>query len=150
MTRHTHDIDFAAAFTVGQAYYLFRRSIRYTHFGALIAAVTLIGLMFSTRFAESAFMIVGGYLIFWFAFKVPVLSLSRADNKVDISYGTYLYAWPIQNLIIWNDPSVNPWVLCPITLACAGLFGLASWTFIEKPSLELLRTRLTSRGDSLA
>jgi peptidoglycan/LPS O-acetylase OafA/YrhL len=144
-----HNVDFAAAFIVGQAYYVFRGSIRYTHFGAFIAAVTLIGLLFSTRLAESAFMIVGGYLIFWFAFKVPVLTLSRANNKVDISYGTYLYAWPIQNLIIWNDPSVNPWVLCLIALPSAGLFGLASWTFIEKPALALFRTRFTSGGHSL-
>jgi len=133
------NVRFAAAFAVGQAYYLFRARIRYTHLGALLALAGLVGMLFNARLAESAFMCLGGYLIFWFAFKFPVLAVSKADNKADISYGVYLYAWPIQNLIIWSNPSIMPWKLCLVTLAAASSLGLASWILIEKPSLALLR-----------
>jgi peptidoglycan/LPS O-acetylase OafA/YrhL len=89
------DVRFAAVFGVGAVYYLFRDKVRLTKVGAIIAATMLFFLLYSHHLAETSFMILGGYLIFWFAFKVRVLRISRFNNSVDISYGLYLYAWPI-------------------------------------------------------
>jgi len=137
-----HNIKFFAVFGVGALYYVFRDWIVYTWPNALIAGGVLITLMFNHFLAEAAFMIFGGYIIFWFSFKVPVLSASRLDNNDDISYGLYLYAWPIQNLIIWNDRNISPWLLCVISLLGAGILGYASWKMIEKPSLNLFKKRM--------
>mgnify|MGYP006914780188 FL=1 len=57
----------------------------------------------------------------------------------DYSYGTYIYAFPIQQLVAhWGvrDPFVNIAIALPITLICAVL----SWKFIEKPALDLRRS----------
>jgi len=132
---------FAAVFWVGAVYYLFGDRVRLTNVGALIAATILFVLLFIRHLAKTAFMILGGYLIFWVAFKVRVLRVSRFNNSVDISYGLYLYAWPIQSLIIWSNKTINPFVLCGLSLMSAGLLAYASWTLVEKPSRHFLRRR---------
>jgi peptidoglycan/LPS O-acetylase OafA/YrhL len=59
-----------------------------------------------------ALAVLAGYLIFWFALQSPVLPISRFTNKTDLSYGIYLYAWPIQSTIaFFSDRSINPWAL---------------------------------------
>jgi peptidoglycan/LPS O-acetylase OafA/YrhL len=135
------DVQFTACYGVGAVYYLFRDRVRLTSVGALIAATLLFVLLFSRDLGETAIMILGGYLIFWVAFKVRVLRISRIINSVDISYGLYLYAWPIQSLIIWNNRTINPFVLCGVTLMIAGLLAYVSWTLIEKPSTQFVRRR---------
>ncbi|MGP0061685.1 MAG: acyltransferase family protein [Beijerinckiaceae bacterium] len=134
-------IRFAAVFGVGAVYYVFRDKIRLTSFGAVIAATVLVVMLFNHYAAEATFAVLGGYLIFWFAFKVPVFRASRFDNNADISYGLYLYAWPIQSLIIWSDRAVNPWLLCCMSVIGAGILGYASWRLIEKPALHLILRR---------
>ncbi|MES2072232.1 MAG: acyltransferase [Pseudomonadota bacterium] len=129
-------VRFGALYGVGMLFYLFRDRIRLTNAGALIAAGLLIPLFFNHYAAEAVFSICGGYLIFWFAFQAPVLRLSHIVNRADISYGLYLYAWPLQNLIIWSNKSLNPWLLCCLTLTGAGLLAYASWILVEKPSLR--------------
>jgi peptidoglycan/LPS O-acetylase OafA/YrhL len=85
-----------------------------------------------------ALSIFGGYLIFWFALHCPVLPISRFTNKTDLSYGIYLYAWPIQSSIaFFTHRSINPWALSVITLPLAAAAASVSWTFIEKPALAL-------------
>ncbi|QBJ22801.1 acyltransferase (plasmid) [Haematobacter massiliensis] len=57
----------------------------------------------------------------------------------DYSYGTYIYAFPIQQVVAhWGvrDPFVNIAIALPITLVCAVL----SWKFVEKPALDLRRS----------
>jgi peptidoglycan/LPS O-acetylase OafA/YrhL len=133
--------EFSGAFGMGSIYYLFRNEIRLTGRGALAAAVVLVALLFSRALAGTAFTIFGGYIIVWFAFKSRIVSLSRFDNKADISYGLYLYAWPIQNLIVWNDRTINPWLLCCMSILGASLLGYASWTLVEKPMMRFARGR---------
>lgn len=54
----------------------------------------------------------------------------------DLSYGVYLFHWPIQQSIVHAVPSIRSWWLMvlislPLTAACAWL----SWNWIEKPIL---------------
>jgi len=58
--------------------------------------------------------------------------------RTDVSYGAYLYAFPVQQLVImWLGPSLPASVLLacavPITVAMAWL----SWHFVEAPALAL-------------
>lgn len=137
-----HDTTrFTSVFGVGALFYLFRDKVKLTHAGAAAAAGLLFATLFSRHLAEAGVALFGGYLVFWFAFRVPVLRISRFDNAVDVSYGLYLYAWPVQMLIIWNDPHITPWALTSLSLLVATILGYASWTFIEKPALAVRRGR---------
>ena len=63
-----------------------------------------------------------------------VLNFSRYTG--DISYGTYIYAYPVQQaLVVWLHPSGIIPLLIP-SLLLSWLAGLLSWHFIEKRFLK--------------
>lgn len=61
----------------------------------------------------------------------------------DISYGTYLYGWPVQKLIVHHIPTIMPmplfWLSLMLSLAC----GCFSWFLVERPMLRHGRRRST-------
>jgi peptidoglycan/LPS O-acetylase OafA/YrhL len=90
-----------------------------------------------------------GYLIFWFAFLPHTERLNQINNKTDISYGTYLYAWPIQELAIRFIPDVSPLVVLLITLVVATSLASLSWLYVEEPcSAFNIRRRQRSLGST--
>jgi peptidoglycan/LPS O-acetylase OafA/YrhL len=132
-------------FLAGTLYLLFQRNIIYNHALAAAAAVLLIICLFFQPLVAFALAVFGGYLIFWFALHCPVLPISRFTNKTDLSYGIYLYAWPIQSMIaFFTDRTINPWALSAVTLALASAVAWVSWTFIEKPALALAHRKSTT------
>ena len=70
--------------------------ITYNWFLAAGAAVTLALCIYNSVFPEAAIAVFGGYLIFWSALHVKSSFLASINNQNDISYGVYLYAWPLQ------------------------------------------------------
>lgn len=75
----------------------------------------------------------------------------RLPLSHDVSYGMYIYAFPIQQLGMFLFPSMFWWqnvlFATPLTVLCA----LASWKLVEKPSLSLaqdLRQRLKARSEA--
>jgi peptidoglycan/LPS O-acetylase OafA/YrhL len=132
------DIRFVAAYLVGSLFYLLGAGLKLTGKGALLALGLLLATLFHAQVAETSVMIFGGYLLFWFALRAPVLRMGPL-MKVDISYGVYLYAWPIQGLLIRNRPDINPWLLCAVSVVIAGCAGYLSWVFVEKPALACVK-----------
>jgi peptidoglycan/LPS O-acetylase OafA/YrhL len=128
---------FSFAFLIGGAFYLFRDRISYTGRAAVLALILLIPLMFFPLAAETALVTLGGYVLFYFAFKFKSARLNRVGSKVDLSYGIYLYAWPIQNLLIWHYRHISPWILFALSATMAGVCAYASWIFVESPALSL-------------
>ena len=133
-----------AVYGVGALYYLYRDVIRFTTRGAVIASIALMPALFTTALSEAALAIAGGYILFWFAFKVRPTRLSRFTDHTDLSYGIYLYAWPIQSLLLYHDRSINLWLLGAVTTALATLAGYSSWTVVERPLLRFARDKLAA------
>lgn len=70
-----------------------------------------------------------------------VVLRSRFAQKRDLSYGMYIYGWPIQQLLLIAGFGV--WGITAnaiATLALSFVFAFLSWTVIEKPALSLKRT----------
>ena len=124
-------------YLVGVAFYLYRNSIRLCHWGAILSLIAIsIACVIPCGFAL-LFAVSGAYLLMYFAFWQR-LSLHRLTSFGDLSYGTYLFAMPIQQLIIQHlGLRQSPWKLfvlaTPIVLAVAAM----SWFWIEKPALRL-------------
>ncbi|MFM9937198.1 MAG: acyltransferase family protein [Novosphingobium sp.] len=64
----------------------------------------------------------------------------------DISYGVYIYSWPLQQLTVFLAATRFGVALSPVALflICVGpliLIALASWSWIEKPALALAAPR---------
>ena len=130
-------LRFLGIFGCGGLFYLYRDRIHYDGRRAALAACGLILALFSPLLAEAAFAMLGGYGVFWFAFNVASRRLAAIGQKTDISYGLYLYAWPVQNLLIWLSPGISPWMVAIETTAIAGILAFGSWHAIEKPFMAM-------------
>ena len=124
----------ATHFLIGGCFFLFRQNIPLHGFGAIIAAVLLIASMFSWRASEPAIAVAGGYLLFFLA-ACQNNFVAQFNRLPDISYGLYLYAWPIQKLLILHQADISPFSLFMQSAAAALIAGAASWFFVEKPAL---------------
>lgn len=72
---------------------------------------------------------------------------SRVNYPNDYSYGTYIYAFPItQVLAIINlDHPMPGWVFCTLAVLCTAPVAWLSWHYLEKPAMSL--KRLTAGRD---
>jgi peptidoglycan/LPS O-acetylase OafA/YrhL len=118
-------------YLAGTVYYFYRDSVPLTNVGAVLALLGLVaGALFPPGLTP-ALPILGSYLIFWFAFH-PRISLSKAAKYGDFSYGVYLYAFPIQQLLVSAVPGLRPLSLFAISTPLSVLSGVLSWHLVEK------------------
>jgi peptidoglycan/LPS O-acetylase OafA/YrhL len=78
------------------------------------------------------FPVAGAYLVLALAFH-PMIRLHNWSRYGDFSYGTYLYAFPVQQLIMRSiGHPTSPWKLfllaAPLTILCAAV----SWHLVER------------------
>ncbi len=95
-----------------------------------------------SRSADYVFHLVLPYFVLYAALARPMTE--RWMKRIgDLSYGTFLFAFPVQQSIVaLLNPGLSAVRLTllaiPATLACAAL----SWRFIERPALNLKRALL--------
>jgi peptidoglycan/LPS O-acetylase OafA/YrhL len=64
--------------------------------------------------------------------------LHRIGARRDLSYGLYVYAWPVQVLLVLAGAAAWPVLLYgAASLGIALLLAWASWTWVEAPALRL-------------
>jgi len=96
------------------------------------------------------FPIFGSYLVIYLAF-APWLKPLPAAHFGDLSYGLYIYGWPIEQSIAWlNGSAMSWWALFAIALPVSALFAFLSWHLIEKRALRLKPRATTPAGAKLA
>jgi peptidoglycan/LPS O-acetylase OafA/YrhL len=124
------------SFLTGVTIWIWRDKIP---FSKSIACGCLIVLLVTSQFSPwllVVFPIMGSYCVSWLAYG-PKLLLSSWADKMDISYGTYLYAFPIQQVLAMNASLRHPWIIfilaTPATLSVAWL----SWNLVEKRFLAM-------------
>ena len=130
-----------ACFCAGGCFYLFRDELSYRRPWLAAAAAVLWLCLHNGPCASLALPTVGAYLLFWFAF-ADLRVLNSFKSQADVSYGVYLYGWPVQSLLIWYFLDVSPWEVSAATFViCLGI-GWLSWHAVESPFL-----RMKSRHD---
>ena len=111
----------------------------------LVAAMALASVAaWWTPLFHVVFVTALSYAVFWLGC-APAPRIARYNRLGDYSYGMYIYAFPIQQLIAWHgvtDPLWNMALAAPAALACA----VASWTLIEAPALRLKRPARRAAG----
>lgn len=130
--------NLALYFAAGSCFYVYRGRVRFTPLFAVAAALILCVGMFSYRAHQLIFSLTGSYLLFYFAY-AKISLLANFGRLPDVSYGLYLYGWPIQKLIIWWFPEISPWALFPVSGLAAIIAGWASWHLIEKRLIKSKR-----------
>ena len=137
-----HLIDFGIYFVLGMLFYVYQDKIPLHWWGALLAFGAWMGMY---PIAEAGYIPLVTitwvryfsitYLVMYFSFlKGP---LNQFGKNGDLSYGIYIYAFPIQQTIVhFFGKEMPPYQ--QILLAFAFILPLAwfSWHFVEKPVLK--------------
>lgn len=127
-----------AVYLVGCCFYLFRHRIAFRPmFAIILTLVMVICFVFAPARAELALVLCGGYLMFYLG-QMHLPWLSGMKRFPDISYGIYLYGWPVESLWIWFQRG-SPWIAFFGSTVICFCVGWLSWHFIERPALTLKR-----------
>ena len=118
-------------FFAGVTFYLLRERIPHSTSLALISFFLFcISLMSTSTFILFAPILLT-YLILWVAYH-PKLKFNNFAINGDFSYGIYLYAFPIQQLLIYNKITLTPLENIFVALPLTVLAGFLSWHLVEK------------------
>ena len=133
---------FITYFLSGALFFLFRDRIPHSPW-LLAAAALLVGLTLGDLPLAGLFFVVlptaGFYALFYLAF-LPLGGLHAWARRGDFSYGIYLYAYPIQRLLIleqFRGYHLSPLILFLAAWVLACLAAVLSWRLIERPALRL-------------
>jgi peptidoglycan/LPS O-acetylase OafA/YrhL len=93
-----------------------------------------------------AFVVGTPLLALWLVLPVSVVLAGQAGTPVlrragrfgDLSYGLYIYAFPVQQTLIWQLKDQLSWgALLALTIATTTVLAFASWHLVEKRALRL-------------
>ncbi len=93
----------------------------------------------------AAFAAARPFLGMWFLLPITVIAFGTASLPCvrgagrfgDLSYGLYIYAFPVQQTLIWLYGSKLPWMaVFALVLATTAMFAAASWHLVEKRALR--------------
>jgi peptidoglycan/LPS O-acetylase OafA/YrhL len=122
-------------FLVGSLFYLFKKNIVWNwKIASLVSAVLVVGMVTKLFPVVAPFCIT--YLLLFLASVLPFKSISKKYG--DLSYGVYIYSWPIQ--LVLNTFDYNQkvgFVVYFLTSAVLSLgAGYLSWNLVEKRFLQ--------------
>ncbi|QRM27830.1 acyltransferase [Microvirga sp. VF16] len=130
-------------FAFGGALYIWRDHARLS--GLLVLMLFLATWLSSGTFLYKTMLFVGSaYGILWLALS-PLVTRFAYEPTADLSYGTYLYGWPIQQSLHVLWPKAAASVLLMPSLTITLLVAALSWYLFEKPALGLKARTLGRR-----
>lgn len=131
-------VRFGFCFMLGVAAYQYRRKIRLNG-PAAIAALALAVPLGLTVIGPVAWIVAAGYGALVLA-GLDVRGLTRVTRRYDISFGVYLYAWPVQQVLLLNHWSIDALGVGEhllLSLLLVAPVALMSWLVVERPVLRL-------------
>ena len=134
----------AMAFLLGMLLYMNRERIVLSRVAAVVIVLVSIG-FWSAGLVRMLYLPALAYVAFVVALH-PALYVNTALNRsVDLSYGVYLYAFPVQQFVMWMGWAASVASLAVISLVLVIPLACVSWFLIERPALRW-KDRLASRS----
>lgn len=122
------------AFMVGMLFQINRARMRWTATWVIVLCVIAALKAHRPVLGQFMIMIAVSYTTLWFALTAPI-KLYRADAWGDPSYGLYIYAFPVQQSLVFAVPNMSPGKLAILSALITLAIAYASWWSIEKPAL---------------
>jgi peptidoglycan/LPS O-acetylase OafA/YrhL len=126
-------------FFAGSLLYLYADRIR-LDWRVGLACIALLPLATELRAMQYLGAPLAAYACLWLGAALP---LSAVGRRNDVSYGVYIYAFPVQQFLVLlhaNRGNVGWYVLASVVATFP--FAIGSWFLIEKPALGLKRYAL--------
>ncbi len=128
-------VRFLMAFSAGCCFYLYREVLPWTPALARVALLLFAACLFFEPLAEPGLCLFWGYAILHYAHAGT--ACTGFNRLPDVSYGIYLYAWPINKILLWHFPELNIYLTMVLVGVLSILAGAISWYVVEKPFLQL-------------
>ncbi len=136
-----------AMFFSGNAYQFFRKKVRLSPVTFILASLALVaGVIHSLSAFSVIYLLCLPYLVLFIAYWPINKNLLSFNKFGDYSYGIYIYACPIQQMIMATKPGLSIWALTLSATPIVGVLAWLSWHFVEEPALARrhdLAARLT-------
>lgn len=129
-------LQLASMFLLGTTIAVYAKRIPYDARLAALGAVAALVTFFTAGFHTLGYVGMG-YFTLWAAAAAPERWF-RVGARNDISYGVYIYAWPMQMALAyygWDDRGYVPYVLATFALTIP--LAWLSWKLVESPMLQL-------------
>jgi peptidoglycan/LPS O-acetylase OafA/YrhL len=120
-------------FLAGSIFYLYRKEIP-SNILVLLGTIALTVIAVKFKVLHQVLLFTAPYMIFWSAEKIPFHNFTKYG---DFSYGIYIYAFPIQQLISEFRFNGDLTIYLILSVSISMIFAVASWYLIEKPALGL-------------
>ena len=129
-------------FAAGAALYVWRDRVRLS--GVALAGLAVLTAVLHATFAYKLLMFSTEAYGMILVALAPALTHRRLAIANDLSYGTYLYGWPVQQSLLALFPAAAAATLLLPAVALTVAVAAVSWFVIEKPALAL-KGRLIGR-----
>jgi peptidoglycan/LPS O-acetylase OafA/YrhL len=128
-------ISLVTCFLSGSLIFVFRNKIP-LHWMIAVACALLLVISVPLKILSITFPWLMGYLIIYLAL-VPKSALTRFGKYGDFSYGIYIWAFPIQQIIAQHYAYKGPHFNVIASFPFVFMIAVGSWHLIEKPALSL-------------
>jgi peptidoglycan/LPS O-acetylase OafA/YrhL len=106
------------------------------HRGLALAALVL-WIVGASIWGFGALICVGiPYLVLYAAYRAPA-AVRALTRRGDVSYGLYLLAFPVQQVVVHLAPGIGPYAMIAISFPLTYLLATLSWHLVERPALRL-------------
>ena len=127
-------------FAIGMVMYYLTRSRQPSGALAVVAALGIAATVFLGQMLF-AFALLGGYLTIYLATGRRIV-LPRAGRYGDLSYGLYIYGWPVESVVAHAYGGAAAWwEVFLVGTAISLILAFVSWHLIERPALRLKAAR---------
>ena len=132
-----HIARFSFSFWIGvMAWHLRNRvTVRFDILAALLVC-TALSIYFHLPVLLHFLIVTTGYAALMLG-KFRFGFLSTFTDRNDLSYGVYIYGWPLQQALLLHNPTFGPIPLAFAALIILLPLAYLSWRFIEKPALKM-------------
>ena len=129
-------------FATGSALFLWSDRLRVSAWPLLGLAAAAV-LAHATPAYRALLFAAEAYGVIWVALSA-VLARPLFDPRHDLSYGIYLYGWPVQQALVQLHPGASAAALLAPALAVTIAIAALSWFAVERPALAQKRRLLRS------
>jgi len=134
-------------FVIGMSLYRYRRNVKLRLLW-LLPLIALAGLAWHTACFFELFVLAWSYLIFYLGFSTNSW-VDRYNKLGDYSYGVYIYAFPVQEILAHLYKGIDPLTMMALAFPEVLVAAVLSWHFIEKPCMSMRHNFAAQLSSSL-